>query len=90
MNSSALDLRFRAERILLEILHDYRDYKRIAIVSHGKLISNLINAFLKLPIGDVAFPTGDTGIYLLELREDIRVVRFINRQGHLSCQWFHR
>ncbi len=81
---SALDLRFRAERILRQILHDYQSYQRIAIVSHGKMISNLINAFLKLPIGDVVFPTGDTGIHLLEIREDMRVVRFMNRQDHLS------
>lgn len=81
---SALDLRYRAERILREILHDYQDHQRIAIVSHGKMISNLINAFFKLPIGDVAFPTGDTGIHFLELREDMRVVRFMNRQDHLS------
>lgn len=81
---SALDLRFRAERILRQILHDYQNYQRIAIVSHGKMISNLINAFLKLSIGDVVFPTGDTGIHLLEIREDMRVVRFMNRQDHLS------
>lgn len=81
---SALDLRFRAERILRQILHDYQSYQRIAIVSHDKMISNLINAFLKLPIGDVVFPTGDTGIHLLEIREDMRVVRFMNRQDHLS------
>lgn len=81
---SALDLRFRAERILRQILHDYQNYQRIAIVSHGKMISNLINAFLKLSIGDVVFPTGDTGIHLLEIREDMRVVRFMNRLDHLS------
>ncbi|MGN7387907.1 histidine phosphatase family protein [Sporosarcina sp. SAFN-015] len=81
---SALDLRYRAERILRQILHDYQGYQRIAIVSHGKMISNLINAFLRLPVGDVAFPTGDTGIHLLEQREGMRVVRFMNRQDHLS------
>lgn len=83
---SALDLRYRAERILREILYDYQDYQRIAIVSHGKMISNLINALLNLPIGEVAFPTGDTGIHLFELREDIRVVRFMNRQDHVFCE----
>ncbi|WP_252504374.1 histidine phosphatase family protein [Sporosarcina sp. Marseille-Q4943] len=81
---SALDLRYRAERILREIIHDYKDYERVAIVSHGGLISNLFNAFFNLPIGDVVFPTGDTGIHLLELREDIRVVKFINKLDHLS------
>lgn len=82
---SALELRFRAERVLREILHDYQGYQRIAIVSHGKLISNLINAFFNLPTGNFEFPTGDTGIHLLEVRENIRVVRFMNRQDHLVC-----
>ncbi|MDW0117206.1 histidine phosphatase family protein [Sporosarcina thermotolerans] len=81
---SVLDIRYRAERILREILHDYQDYKRIAIVSHGKLISNLLKAFLHQPHGDIAFATGDTGIHLLEVREDLRLVRFLNRLEHVT------
>ncbi|MBD7985961.1 histidine phosphatase family protein [Sporosarcina sp. Sa2YVA2] len=80
---SELDLRYRAERILRQVLHDYEGATRIAIVSHGGLISSLIQAFLQLPVGDVVFATGDTGIHMFEIREDLRVVRFMNRQDHL-------
>lgn len=80
---SELDLRYRAERILRQVLHDYEGATRIAIVSHGGLISSVIQAFLQIPVGDVVFATGDTGIHLLEIREDLRVVRFMNRQDHL-------
>ena len=80
---SALDLRYRAERILHQILHDYEGITRIAIVSHGGLISNLLSAFLQLPVGAFVFPTGDTGIHMLEIRENQRVVRSLNRQDHL-------
>lgn len=84
---SELEFRFRAERILHQILHEYHDYQRVAIVSHGGMISNLLKAFLNMPNGKgYAFPTGDTGIHLLEIREGLRVVRFLNRQEHLNIQ----
>ena len=80
---SELDLRYRAERILRQILHDYEGTNRIAIVSHGGLISNLIQAFLHIPVGDFVFATGDTGIHLLELREDKRIIKFMNKEEHV-------
>jgi len=80
---SELEFRYRAERILHKILFDYQDYQRVAIVSHGGLISNFIKAFLNQPSRDFAFATGDTGIHLLELREDFRIVKFMNKQEHL-------
>jgi 2,3-bisphosphoglycerate-dependent phosphoglycerate mutase len=82
---SELAFRFRAEHILHKILHEYKEYNRVAIVSHGGMISNLLKSFLKMPNGTgYAFPTGDTGIHLLEIRDELRVVRFMNRQEHLS------
>lgn len=80
---SELEFRYRAEWMLHHVLHEYRDVRRIAIVSHGGLISNLIKAFLHQPNGKFAFSTGDTGIHLLEQQEDMRFVRFLNRQDHL-------
>ncbi|MDP4172316.1 MAG: histidine phosphatase family protein [Bacillota bacterium] len=81
---SELEFRFRAERIFHKIMSDYHHCNRIAIVSHGGLISNLLKAFLKLPnTHEFAFPTGDTGIHLLEIKETVRVVKFLNRQEHL-------
>ncbi|QTD43222.1 histidine phosphatase family protein [Sporosarcina sp. Te-1] len=80
---SELELRYRAEWMLHHILFEFQDVRRVAIVSHGGLISNLIKAFLHQPNGKFAFSTGDTGIHLLEQREDTRFVRFLNKQDHL-------
>ena len=80
---SDLEFRYRAERIAQKILYDYQGYERVAIVSHGGLISNFIKALLNQSNSNVVFPTGDTGIHLFEIREDLRIVRFINKQDHL-------
>lgn len=80
---SELEFRYRAERIAQKILHEYKDYKRVAIVSHGGLISNFIKAILNQSNSKTVYPTGDTGIHLIEIREDLQIVRFINKQEHL-------
>lgn len=82
---SELEFRFRAERVLSKIMYEYREYHCVAVVSHGGMISKLLQAFLKLPtINDFAFATGDTGIHLVEVKEDLRVIRFLNKQEHLN------
>lgn len=84
---SELDFRYRAEYEFHRILDEYKNYKRVAIVSHGGLISNLIKAFLQLPVTSTcAFPTGDTGIHLLTIERDKRVIQFLNRQEHLGMR----
>lgn len=81
---SELAFRYRAERIFHKIVFDYKDYRRVAIVSHGGIISNIIKSFLNQPNNmDFVFATGDTGIHLLELKEDLRLVKFMNKQEHL-------
>lgn len=81
---SELDLRFRAEKIFHKIILDYQSYNRVAIVSHGGLISQFIKAFLKQPnSSEYVFATGDTGIHLLEIKENTRIIRFINKLEHL-------
>ena len=80
---SELEFRYRAERIAQKILHDYQGYERVAIVSHGGLISNFIKALLNQSNSKVVFPTGDTGLHLFEIRGDLRIVRFMNKQDHL-------
>ena len=81
---SELEFRLRAEKVFHKIIHDYQDFNRVAIVSHGGLISQLIRSFLQLPnTGNFVFATGDTGIHLLEIKNKVRVVRFLNRQDHL-------
>lgn len=81
---SELEFRFRAEKIFHKILLDYQSYNRVAIVSHGGLISQFIKAFLQQPnTSEYIFATGDTGIHLLEIKDNARIIRFLNKQEHL-------
>ena len=82
---SELEFRFRAEKIFHRILLDYKSYNRVAIVSHGGFISQFIKAFLKQPnSSEYGFATGDTGIHLLEIKENVRIIRFLNKLQHLK------
>ncbi|OCA90558.1 phosphoglycerate mutase [Bacillus sp. FJAT-27225] len=81
---SDLEFRFRAEAFLQKVIHEHADAERVAIVSHGGMISNLIQAYLKLPaVNEFIFPTGDTGFHRLEERNGNKVVRMLNSQVHL-------
>lgn len=81
---SAIDFRMRAELVFSKIITETQDYNRLAIVSHGGLISQLLQTFLKLPVrNEFLFKTEDTGIHLLEQRGEKRLVHFINRTEHL-------
>ncbi|MFJ5770982.1 histidine phosphatase family protein [Psychrobacillus sp. NPDC093180] len=82
---SELEFRFRAEKIFHQIVYDYQGYKRVAVISHGGLISQFLKAYLQQPISSQHFfATGDTGIHLLEIKEGKRVIRFLNRLEHLN------
>lgn len=81
---SMLDLRYRAERIFHKIMLEYADYKRVAVISHGGLISNFMKAFLGLPSNSpYEFATGDTGIHCLRINDNSKAVLFLNNQEHL-------
>jgi 2,3-bisphosphoglycerate-dependent phosphoglycerate mutase len=82
---SELEFRFRAETVFSKILAESEGRKRIAIVSHGGMISNLLKAFLNLPpISNTYFVTGDTGIHLLKVNGNQKAVLFLNDCGHLA------
>lgn len=82
---SELELRFRAEKIFHKIILDYHSYNRVAIISHGGLISQFLRAFLQQPnTSEYVFATGDTGIHLLEMKENVRIIRFLNKLEHLK------
>ncbi|MEI4769773.1 histidine phosphatase family protein [Psychrobacillus sp. FJAT-51614] len=82
---SELEFRFRAERIFHQIILDYQEYERVAIVSHGGFISQFLKAFLNQPnTSNHVFSTGDTGIHLLEIKENVRIIKFMNKQEHLN------
>ena len=82
---SELEFRFRAEKMLHQIIAEFGHLERVAIVSHGGLISNLLKAILQLPITkDNAFLTGDTGMHLVKIKDGMKLVRFLNNQNHLE------
>ena len=80
---SELEFRYRAERIAHKILHEYHEYERVAIVSHGGLISNFIKALLNQSNIYLRVAILYTGDYKMKLRGDLRIVRFMNKQEHL-------
>lgn len=81
---SELEFPFRGEKVFHKVMQDYQGYNRVAIVSHGGFISQSIKAFLKQPnVSEFAFATGDTGIHLLEIKDNARIIRFLNNQEHL-------
>ncbi|MDP4086070.1 MAG: histidine phosphatase family protein [Bacillota bacterium] len=81
---SELEFRFRAERIFHKIITEYQQFKRVAIVSHGGSISNFLKAFLNQSNhNEFKYATGDTGMHLLEIRDHLRIVKFLNIQEHL-------
>ena len=84
---SDLEFRFRADNTFHKVFYDYHEYERVAIVSHGGTISNLLKAFLKQPMNnEFIFATGDTGIHLLEIKGNHRIIRFLNKQEHLHME----
>lgn len=82
---SKIEFRARGEQVFSRICKSSEAYNRIAIVSHGGMISRIIESFLQLPvIHNVFFETGDTGIHLLEYTERGRLIRFTNSTHHLA------
>lgn len=82
---SELDFRLRAENILVTVRERSKQYKRIAIVSYEGVITKIIDSFLQLPKEhDVWFHTDNTGIYLLEYKPSVRIIRFNNNTTHLN------
>lgn len=77
--------RMRAESVLSHLFHRCEGhYDRIAIVSHGGMISALLQSFLRMPATNVVwFESGDTAIHLLEKVEPQRVVKVLNDTTHL-------
>lgn len=81
---SELAFRLRAEEWVHRLQADYASYACLAIVSHGGWISQFLKAFLDLPTTSPAiFPTGDTGVHLLEWKDGKKIIRFMNKQDHL-------
>ncbi|MGE7758607.1 histidine phosphatase family protein [Peribacillus sp. NPDC097895] len=84
---SKFDFTLRAQNVLSYIKENSANYKRIAVVSHGGMITKLIESFLQFPreINDVWFNSSNTGIHLLEYTEHpYKLIRFLNSTTHLN------
>lgn len=82
---SKIEFRARGEHILSHILKNSNQYKRIAIVTHGGMISRVIESFLQLPVNhNIFFKTEDTGIHLLEYGDQYKFIKFTNSATHLN------
>jgi len=86
---SEIDLRARAEKFISKMqtfISKNPNVQRIAIVSHGWLISMLFRSFLNLPYdSNVFIPTGDTGIHIWQEINGIKSIKKINSQEHLGA-----
>ncbi|RHW42021.1 histidine phosphatase family protein [Neobacillus notoginsengisoli] len=82
---SELEFRFRAEAFLQKTLTENQNANRVAVVSHGGLISKFLQAFMNMPaINGFGFPTADTGFHLLEINEQERLIWKLNSEEHLG------
>lgn len=81
---SFIEFRMRIEMIFSKIITSSAQ-SRIAIVAHGGVINNILNTFLRNPVTkDFWFRTGDTGIHLVEIKGNERVVHFLNDAQHIK------
>lgn len=81
------DLKFyeRIQQIFSYIKENSRQYKRVAIVSHGGTITKLIENFLQLPSNNsVWFHTNNTGIHFLHYHPKANILKFSNSTSHLN------
>ena len=80
-----IEFRARAETILSRIIYEYPHDKRIAIISHGRMINMLFRSFLKLPINtEMEISSADTGAHLWRVGDGKRHIVFLNSTEHLS------
>lgn len=82
---SKLEFRYRAEYILSKIIAENDEDSTVAIVSHGGMINQLYQAFLKLPVtSGILFPTSDTGVHEWVIKGEERYVLKANSTIHLG------
>lgn len=82
---SALEFRFRAERVLSRIISENSEDSTAAIFTHGGTINRLYQAFVRLPVDtDIAWSTGDTGIHEWHVLPGLRRIVMSNSLAHLE------
>ena len=83
---SDIQFRMRAETALSKILNENPMDSTIAVFSHGGLINQFFNSFLRLPVtsNNIYLQTGDTGIHEWRIDGTNRGIIYVNLQKHLE------
>ena len=81
---SMIEFRARSETALSKILNENPPDSKIAVISHGGMITMLFRSFLEMPVNvDISISSGDTGIHHFKIDNTGRKVVFIDNQLHL-------
>ncbi|MDR6121102.1 2,3-bisphosphoglycerate-dependent phosphoglycerate mutase [Bacillus sp. SLBN-46] len=84
-SESNLEFRLRGERVLSIIKENSSEYTRVAVVTHGGMITKMIESFLELPKeNNKWFHTNNTGIHFLDYYKGLQIIRFANSTSHLD------
>jgi 2,3-bisphosphoglycerate-dependent phosphoglycerate mutase len=84
-SESNLEFRLRGETVLSFIKENSTEYNRIAVITHGGMITKLIESFLELPKeNNKWFHTNNTGIHFLDYYKDLQIIKFANSTSHLD------
>ena len=83
---SDIQFRMRAETALSKILNENPAESTIAVISHGGLIGQLFNSFLRLPVtsNSVYLQSGDTAVHEWRADGNSRGIIHVNLQKHLD------
>ncbi|MGA9227393.1 MAG: histidine phosphatase family protein [Mesobacillus sp.] len=79
------EFRVRGETVLSFIKENSSAYNRIAVITHGGMITKIIESFLQLPTeNNKWFHTNNTGIHFLDYYKDLQIIKFANSTSHLE------
>lgn len=83
-SESNREFRLRADSVFSFIKKNSIGYSRIAVISHGGVITKMMESLLQLPIeNDIWFNTNNTGIHLLDFDKGKQIIRMSNSLCHL-------
>lgn len=84
-SESNLEFRLRGETVLSSIQENSNASTRIAVITHGGMITKIIESFLQLPTeNNKWFHTNNTGIHFLDYYKGLQIIKFANSTSHLD------
>ena len=82
---SNLEFRLRGKTVISFIKENSDEYTRIAVITHGGMITKIIESFLQLPTeNNKWFHTNNTGIHFLDYYKGLQIIKFANSTSHLD------